>query len=292
MLVSELRKSLTGLDRAVKTYSFMVSEDQVPVIQVESPPVSRASVQRVPLQNASSQFSSLDSEEDLTGWEFDPYPSGGMDNFATGIIDTFESNLLKLNDFQTQSLPDIFEATKHYGHDDGSSDISPMSSASVSTVSILDTADLMDPSRDSPHSGAHVVYPSNMSPLALNGCSSPSPGEKDRYGINIGFISGIERKSPPEGRRGQRPKRVSSAGSCRTWESSSPVGSEFSEREHGAPSPLPLATRLVNGMGNGIVANGFDGTHPQHQHHSSLDETAKRSSRVSVTSSKFEEPTR
>ena len=301
MLVSELRKSLTGLDRAVKTYSFMLHEDQVPVIQVESPPVSRTSVQRVPLN--SSQFSSLDSEEDLTGWEFDPYPpETDMDNFASGIINTFESNLLKLKDFQTQSLPDVFEATKRYGHDDGLSDISPLSSASVSTVSILDAVELMDPSQDSPSSsggGAHAVYPTHVSPLALNGCSSPSPKDKARFSVGLEFGSGAAKKSPPEEIRGHRPKRVSSAGSCGTWGSSSPAGSEFSERDLSAPSPQPLAIerlrgglgqtqQLVNGMSNGILENGMESPH----HHNSPEEPSKRHSRVSVSSSKFEEPVR
>lgn len=282
MLVSELRKSLTGLDRAVKTYSFMVTDEQLPSIQVEDH--STTKTERSTLQK-SSDFSSFDSEDDYT-WEV---PSGGMDNFATGMMDTFESNLLKLKDFQTQSLPDVFEATKHY-HDDMSSDISPLSSASVSTVSILDSVDILEASRESPSEATRGGYTS-ASPLTMrNGLSSPKEQEKFEE------LGAAAASSASDGKvlLRRRENRVNSAG---TWGSSSPV-SESSERESlSAPSPQPLALErlkgpVMNGLGtssNGVL-NGFDS--PSHQGEASAEEPTKRSSRVSVTSSKLEEPLR
>jgi len=163
MLVSELRGSLTGLDRAVKTYSFMLSEDQVPSIQVQGPSssssttaaTSGAASSLVPavessstLQKMSSAFSSFESEEEENEEEDENYPSGSMDNFATGILDAFESNLLKLKDYTTRSLPDVFkESTSKYHHpggeeeeeEDNSCEVSPLSSASASTTSIADS---------------------------------------------------------------------------------------------------------------------------------------------------------
>lgn len=286
MLVSELRKSLTGLDRAVKTYSFMMNEDQVPVIQVE-PPQSNHHHHRhhhhhhaertFLLQQMSSQFSSLESEDESE--PSSPYPKGGMDNFATGMIDTFETNLLKLKDFQTQSLPDVFEATKHFNDDDVSTDVSPLSSASVSTVSIVDSAELLDASQESPNGGLHSIYP--VSPLAFNGCTSPGNKEEhSREGEEDETLSKVGEKRPQDVVT-RRPKRVSSAGSYKTWESSSPVGSECSERD--APSPQPLGLErlkypLLNGMGGTV--NGAESPHPPMP----MEEAAKRISRTSVTS--------
>ena len=104
LMVTELRKSLTGLDRCVKTYSFLPSEDQIPTIQVD---------------NGSVVFMSPDPEEEVSGDEglgpdddeFSEYdaaagntfPRGGMDSFASDVFSTFESNLVR-----SQSLPDIF----------------------------------------------------------------------------------------------------------------------------------------------------------------------------------------
>lgn len=303
MLVSELRKSLTGLDRAVKTYSFMVSEDQLPSIEV----TQDSELPEKTLLQKSSDFSSFDSEEDYV-WETNPYPSGGMDNFATGMMDTFESNLLKLKDFQTQSLPDVFEATKHYHDDGGSSDASPLSSASVSTVSILDSVDIIDASRESPGSGAGIPrggggssssYPLNMSPLALNGCTSPKDAERSGEETATSSSDGV---STGKVQLRRRPDRVSSAGSCHTWESSSSHGgSESSEREGpSGPSPQPLALErlrtgsLVNALVNGVSgSNGvLNGMESPHSEISTPEEASKRHSKISVTSSKHEEPQR
>lgn len=271
MMVSELRKSLTGLDSMVKTYSFMMTEEHVPVIQVEHASID--TTQRSLLQ-MSSACSSFESDEDLH-WDAIPCPNGGMDNFATGIMDTFESNLLKLKGFQTQSLPDVFEATKHFV-DDASSDASALSSASTSVASILDATDVLDPAHSSPNEGSHAVYPTSPLTLTHNGTISPKIGKE--------FEEDDVRK--------RRPDRVSSAGSCRTWGSNSPMGSEGSER--GAPSPQPLAVerlKFPSGSSGSIVVNGVDS--PSHHREGSFEEVPnKRIGKVSVTSSKYEDPTK
>lgn len=280
MLVSELRNSLTDIDRAgVKTYSFMVSEDQMPLIQVEPPRVQRDSSNNAAKRSLlqSSVFSSFESEEDEEGYVWDSTPCaphGGMDNFATGMMDTFESSLLKLKDFQTQSLPDVFEATKHF---DDISDVSALSSASASTVSILDSTIPFDPS--------HGFGPS-VSPLALNGHTSPKNGEQ----FEEHYPSSEPRRRVRSGEPSHMPGRVSSAGSYRTCGSNSPMGSEGSERELSAPSPQPVALERAKFplASNGLVANGVDGHHHHHHHHqrqfSSEEVSSKRTSKVSVTS--------
>lgn len=290
MLVSELRKSLTGLDRAVKTYSFMLTEDQVPLIQVQ--PTRTTITEKRSFLQKSPDFSSFDSERDCGLDSNNPYPSGGLDNFATGIMDTFESNLLKLKDFQTQSLPNVFEATKHF-NDDACYDISPLSSASVSTVSILDATDLLDATHESPNEGSRAVF-SNTSPLAVTDSTYPKGAGGLREEGNH-TSSGVGERAREE-ISGE--DRVGSTESGRTWESSSPVGSECSERDLNASSPQPLALErakfpLVNGVGGGAngVLNGVEGSR-YHGDVSSLDEVSKRSSKVSVTSSKYEEPQR
>lgn len=299
MMVSELRKSLTGLDRTVKTYSFMVGEDQMPVIQVEPPPLPTTTTES--LVQMSSAYSSFDSDED-DNWESNPYPYGGMDNFATGMMDTFESNLLKLKDFQTQSLPDVFEATKHFADD--VSDISPLSSASASTVSILDSASTLDPPLDYTGSGSRAVNQSSMSPLALNGHISPPTREDHHHSTQFGigeadntYSSSPEKKSTPQDEVSNRYDRVGSAASCRTWESNSPVGSESSERDLSAPSPQPMVLErlkfsLPNGGIGGNVANGLDSPGLGHQRQfSSEDGANKRGSKISISSYKHGEDT-
>lgn len=280
MMVSELRKSLTGLDRTVKTYSFMVSEEQMPVIQVEPPTSTNRGAGGTFLQ-MSSACSSFESEEEDEEEKLDlnSYPHGGMDNFATGIMDTFESNLLKLKDFQTQSLPDVFKATERFIDD--VSDVSPLSSASTSTASILDSTNALDHSHAySPNDHSRTINPSR-SPLALNGHTSPTKDRERFTSEDDGFATIPKKKTSDE--VGHRPERVGSAGSCQTWESNSPIGSECSNRELSAPSPQPLALErlkfpLSNGVGGNVVANGMDSS-AQHHRQLSLDEgMTKRSS--------------
>ena len=151
MLVSELRNSLTGLDRAVKTYSFLPTDDQIPKILVDSPEGSPTTI-LTGSQDSGGGDSSSNGAEPKTGdifqvestsekrynWEDDGnFDSlGSMDNFANGILDEFESNLLK---WKTQSLPDIFAAMKQYDGSDTSSETSLLSSASASTNSVAES---------------------------------------------------------------------------------------------------------------------------------------------------------
>ena len=132
LLVSELRGSLTDLDRRVKTYSFLPGDDQLPSILIEST-----------FDSSVSKTADESLEDDLyqsREWEMmDSFtiPRSGIDNFATGIIDTFESSMRKIVDVhRSQSLPDVFAASQRYG----STDDSPTSSVSVSTASIPDTS--------------------------------------------------------------------------------------------------------------------------------------------------------
>lgn len=147
MLVSELRGSLTGLDRAVKTYSFLPTDDQIPKILVDSPEGSPTAV----LTGSQESGGGSNGAEPKTGdvfqmggasekeysWEDDGDVDslGSMDNFANGILDEFESNLLK---WKTQSLPDLFAALKHYEGSDSSSETSLLSSESASTNSMAE----------------------------------------------------------------------------------------------------------------------------------------------------------
>lgn len=107
LLVTELRKSLTGLDRCVKTYSFLPSEDQVPIIMVDNDDGS--SVFTVEPQEVSGDEGlGADDDEDDEFAEYDAaaantFPRGGMDSFASDVFTTFESNLVR-----SQSLPEIF----------------------------------------------------------------------------------------------------------------------------------------------------------------------------------------
>jgi hypothetical protein len=277
MMVSELRKSPTG--ERVKTYNFMIGEDQMPVIQVE-PPIQVEPLAAGSLFQMSSTYSSFDSEDEEE-WDSNPYPHGGMDNFATGIMDTFESNLLKLKDFQTQSLPDVFEATKHFADD--VSDVSPLSSTSVSTVSILESTNALDHPHDSPSGNP----PRHMSPLALNGHTSPS---RDVFGVaRHSYSTDPVKKKKTSDEIGRRP---GSAASSRTWESNSPLGSEGSESAQQLLWEKPKRPlSLPNGglvTGN-VFANGLDSPCSHHRQCSSEEGASnKRSSKVSTSSSKYD----
>lgn len=314
MLVSELSNSLTGLDQAVKTYSFMVSEDQVPIIQVESPQPALEPNTSSDLLQMSSAFSSFESEEEEEeekegGWgEIEglvSYPSGDMDNFATGILDAFESNLIKL---KTQSLPDVFQTSEEYKVD-VSSDVSPLTSTSNSITSIVESIDPLD-SSSSLQRVTHSAYP-RTDPLADHKMYDPSSplrsnrtmavettevewmvGEVHEKRRLVPLSADVERKTTAykmNGARGAKHNRMCSGDSLGTC---SLAGSEFSEREmSGFSSPIPTTcTRLP------VIANGFfggeHGIHNGREHirisrgdSSPLEEMTKRMSRISVTSS-------
>ena len=154
--MTELRKSLTGLDRCVKTYSFLPSEEQVPKILVKPPSIDIEEDHSFEEEAASnghvghelSVDEGLGGEDDELFSEYDvsTFPRGGMDTFAADMFTTFESNLVKL---RSQSLPDIY-SNPHPGiyhssdedeEDDHSLERSPTSSASASTSSILHSRD-------------------------------------------------------------------------------------------------------------------------------------------------------
>ena len=283
MLVSELRKSLTGLDRAVKTYSFMMSDDQVPIIQVDTAPSHKSN--ETNLLEVSSNFSSFDSEDD-GDWDLEVCPSGDMDNFATGIISTFESNLLKMK--ETQSLPDIFKVSKSFS--DTSPETSPLSSASASTASILGSGDLLDPSHESPNGDSRVVYPA--SPLTV---SASSPDDNDTIANSeIIFTASAERRDTITYE--MRNRRVDSTVNHTTCDSrSSMMGSECSERDLISPQPpmveRPSVVPLSNGVGAGNGAmNGGDASSFADVYNS--EGFSKRISRISTTSSSKMDETR
>ncbi len=329
MLVSELRGSLTGLDRAVKTYSFMLNEDQVPSIQVEGPGASGSSNVKsggAALQEMSSAFSSFESDEE-NGEDEDKegYPSGSMDNFATGMLNAFDSNLLKLKDLTTRSLPDVFKESANEYPGDGSCDVSPLSSGSASTTSIADSVGPVDPSsstsalpRHQQHH--HQRYPSYSNtrmhhPLAGNlsyDLSSTRSGhyEEDegvREGvlvekrfIHVPTADDVDKKSGSYSKMNgagiphhSRMFSGDSLGAC------SLAGSEFSERDFSgfsSSSPVPSnltssrSSRLPNGIGSTV---GDQTAHNGREHTSSVtggdtspfEDLTKRISKTSITSS-------
>lgn len=265
MLVSELRGSLTGLDRAVKTYSFLPTDDQIPKILVDSPEGSPTTLL------TGSQDSGGDSNgvEPKAGgvfqmgraseeynWEDDGDVDslGGMDNFANGILDEFESNLLK---WKTQSLPDIFAAMKHFDGSDTSSETSLLSSASGSTNSMAggggggedgqnhktasqpsDEATRSSSSLSSGHQANNILLLSST-PLA-NGNISPEEVAKRK--LHILHPKQFSDPVPPQDRH----QRFDSIGSTGTFESqsSSLMGSSEGERRESrggvSGSPLPF----------------------------------------------------
>lgn len=135
MLVSELRGSLSDLQGSIKTYSFLPGDD----FQTLPTPLSSHSMAReaedlrggvtARSHTAHSHTVSLDE-----GSLLEPSSaSGDLDNFASGIIDTFESNLLKLHyEDRAHSLPDVFSASQLCNG------VSSADDSSISTGSALD----------------------------------------------------------------------------------------------------------------------------------------------------------
>ena len=226
LLVSELRTSLTDLDRRVKTYSFLPSDDQLPSILVD---ITQDSIGNSLSETADeSLLESYQSKQSAFTWESESFtfPRGGMDNFATGIMDTFESNLRKISPHEpkSQSLPDVFSASQLYSVDH-STDESPLSSTSVSTTSMMDTA------KDSSSILNGGSYMSN-SFVHMNGHAGHE--ELHRQGRRVMSAA-----------NGIRSGRIGSGGSSGTLESS-PGGSELgeSERDRQNLSPQPQLGRL------------------------------------------------
>lgn len=245
MLVSELRGSLTGLDRAVKTYSFLPSEDNIPFIQVDpsSPTLTRSnlfpedSIENEEEESSPKVNGTYDHDQEAFSWEADEeyvnnYPRGDMDNFATGILDTFDSNLLKL---RTQSLPDVFSAISLYGAASGSTDTSPLSSNSTSTVSIVEStkdSSILDSPRKSSYSPSYQPNGKiSHSPVLLNGHV-----KTNSYDLTLEGKSTTTEKEDLLANT-SRDKRMNSIDSTATFESRSSPGD--SEREEVSVSPLP-----------------------------------------------------
>ena len=218
LLVSELRTSLTDLDRRVKTYSFLPSDDQLPSILVDI--THDSSLGETADESLLERYR---PRQPAFIWEGESFtiPRGGMDNFATGIIDAFESNLREI---KSRSLPDVFSASQLYSVEH-STDESPLSSTSVSTTSMLDA------SKDSSSILNGGSYVSN-SCAHMNGHAMHE--ELHRDGRQV--MSAVN---------GTRSKRIGSGESSGTLESS-PGGSELgeSERDRQDLSPQPQLGRL------------------------------------------------
>jgi hypothetical protein len=271
MLVSELRGSLTGLDRAVKTYSFLPTDDQIPKILVDSPegsPTTLLTGSQESGEEASNgvepkpgdifQMGGASGKE--YSWEDDGDVDslGGMDNFANGILDEFESNLLK---WKTQSLPDIFAAMKHYDGSDTSSETSLLSSASASTNSMAESntgregrggegqnhKTVSQPSDEATRSSSSLSGHQASNTLLLT--STPltngivTPEEVAKRKINVLPPKRFSEPVPLQDRH----QRFDSIGSTGTFESqsSSLVGSSEGERRESrggvsSSSPLPF----------------------------------------------------
>ena len=317
MLVSELRKSLTGLDRAVKTYSFMLNDEQVPTIQVEGLSLATPDLESATLQKMSSYFSSLDSDEDEGEVEGetgqDDYPSGSMDNFATGILDALESNLLKLKDYTTRSLPDVFkESTVEYP-EDVSCEVSPLSSASASTTSIADSVGMVDPSSTHHHVSQYPAY-AQAHPLAGHQTHDPTSPKSSHFGEAEGVSRGVqvERRLIPVSLDDEKKAgypRMNGAGSGNhnrmfsgdSLGACSLAGSEYSERDFSGfsssspvPSTLTTTSTRVPRIPNGIGGGEYASTHNNGREHrttsgggetSPMEELTKRISKTSISSS-------
>lgn len=275
MLVSELRNSLTGLDRAVKTYSFLPTDDQIPKILVDSPEGSPTTI----LTGSQESGGGSNGAEPKTGdifqvggtsekeysWEDDGDVDslGSMDNFANGILDEFELNLQK---WKTQSLPDIFAAMKHYDGSDTSSETSLLSSASASTNSMAESSrggegqnhkTASQPSDEVRSSSSLSSHQTNIllssTPLMNGSVTSEEVAKR-----NILPPKQFSEPVPLQDRH----QRFDSIGSTGTFESqsSSLIGSEGERREsRGGLSASPLPSYLErqyvqNELGRGSVS--------------------------------------
>ena len=307
MLVSELRTSPTGFDNSVKTYSFMLNEDRgstptinfsTPIIQVEGPaPEPSASKNLLQMASPCSSFESEEEEEkqreNAEDEELPPYLSrGSMDHFSSSILSTFESNMMKLT--KTQSLPDVFhQSTTDYMVSE-LSDVSPYSSASSSTTSIVDSLEC-----SSRQGTAHSVYP-RPHPLADNRTYDPTSlssntavettGEwveeegRTVKRVLVPLSSNEEKKTTINKMNIERHFRMSSNDSNGTG---SLAGSEYSERDTSSlSSPVPsfISTRLLNGYSGGEHSLHGEREYSRSSRGDSSPEITKRLVRSSVIS--------
>lgn len=138
MLVSELRGSLSDLQCSIKTYSFLPPDDfqVLPGLLSSStlPSEGEEDFRRgVSARSFTAHSHTVSLDE---GSLMEPSSAtGDLDNFASGIIDTFESNLMKLHyEDRSHSLPDVFSASQLCNGVSSADD----SSTSISTSSVLD----------------------------------------------------------------------------------------------------------------------------------------------------------
>ena len=143
MLVSELRNSLSDLDRRIKTYSFLPGEDFCLLLDFGDSPPGSASDSGLSKTTDLSDTASFSPSTSWGGLSDSTVLDGSMENFATGILDTFDVSLNKLREAKSQSLPDVFKACEL---DTGASttDDSYVSTTSVSTPSAMDSKEVMD----------------------------------------------------------------------------------------------------------------------------------------------------
>lgn len=248
MLISELRGSLTGLDRAVKTYSFAPSDDQLPKIFVDPSDGSPVTLLNGSQDSGGSGGDSngaepktgdifqVNSSEKGLNWENDVEDDAeslgsSMGNFATGILDEFETNLLK---WKTQSLPDIFGAVNNFTGSDTSSERSLLSSASESTNSVAESRGEQEKSNDargSPVASGYSSVAGTPSSHIPNGYATPDEVMRHK----------LPQKQMSEPKH-ERHQRFDSVGSTGTFESqsSSFLGSLEWDRDRGAVSASPL----------------------------------------------------
>ena len=279
MLVSELRGSLTGLDRAVKTYSFIPTDDQIPKILVDSPEGSPTTVLTGSEESSGGRDSSSNGVEPKTGdlfqvgdtsdekgysWDDDGDVDslGSMDDFANGILDEFESSLLR---WKTRSLPDLFASLNHFERSDTSSETSLLSSASESTNSVTESSS-RGPGQDQKSPTQRSDEGGSSSSLHLTNSSSGVVHSSTPL-TNGGAMSEVivrRKVLPPKQFSEPLPKqdrhqRFDSIGSTGTFESqsSSVVGSEGERRSGVSASPLPSYFErqyVQNELGRGSIS--------------------------------------
>ena len=261
MLVSELRGSLTGLDRAVKTYSFIPTDDQIPKILVDSPEGSPTTMLTGSQESSGGGDSSSNGVEPKTGdlfqvgdtsdekgysWDDDGDVDslGSMDDFTNGILDEFESSLLR---WKTRSLPDLFAALNHFEGSDTSSETSLLSrsSASESINSVTEGGrgqgqDQKSPTRRSNDGGSSSsLHLANSPSDVIHSSTTLTNGSAMSEVIVRRKVLPPKQASEPLPKQ-DRHQRFDSVGSTGTFESqsSSAIGSEGERRSGVSASPF------------------------------------------------------
>lgn len=173
MLVSELRKSLTELDRRVKCFSFLPSEDLLSAT-ANSPLRDSDGSTELPTAEAASPHALT------TSGQFSEYtlPRNHMDNFAVGILTAFDDSMkrIRYSEQKSHSLPDVFSASQLCNGTLSTSE-SVVSSTSVSMASALDCS-----KDDSPIllSEDPIISISTPSMNGLHGPTQLFVGDQDR----------------------------------------------------------------------------------------------------------------